>query len=53
MGKVYELRNYLVNSLYCYGKAKPTLKPNSNKLKAVTSYLNKYKDFQDKYYGMC
>eukprot|EP00826_Nyctotherus_ovalis_P035213 TRINITY_DN3003_c0_g5_i3.p1 TRINITY_DN3003_c0_g5~~TRINITY_DN3003_c0_g5_i3.p1 ORF type:complete len:630 (-),score=199.41 TRINITY_DN3003_c0_g5_i3:139-2028(-) len=46
MGRVYELRKDLVNSLYCYGRAMSLILAGSAKQKYVVNYINKYKEFQ-------
>ena len=48
MGRVYELRKDLVNSLYCYGRAMNLIPSKLMKQKYIVNYINKYKDFQAK-----
>ncbi len=48
MGRVYEQRKDIVNSLFCYGKALQGIKKNSGKYKSIVKYMDEFKEFQAK-----
>ena len=48
MGKAYEARNDIVNTLFCYGKAQTLLPRNGKKMKIMQQYTKKYSEFYEK-----
>jgi len=49
MGRIYEERKDIVNSLFCYGKAIKGIKKGSEKFNTIVKHIDSYKEFQSKY----
>ena len=48
MGRVYEARNDIVNTLFCYNKAQKLFKRESKKSKIVQLFIKKHTEFYEK-----